>query len=138
MLTEALAETAVEQAMHPGVVTCPPETPLRDAARMMARYRIHAVVVFGESDETDEDSGVWGVVSDSDLVAAAAVDDVDERTAGGSARTPLVTIGPEQTLQLAAELMTRHGVTHLVVVSPASERPLGIVSSLDVARALAG
>lgn len=132
-----LAEITVDKAMHPGVLTCPPETPLRDAARMMARYRIHAVVVFSEDEETEELARVWGVVSDADLVAAAAVGDIDGRTAGGTARSPLVTIGRDETLKRAAELMKQHGATHLVVVSPSSERPLGILSSLDVARAIA-
>lgn len=137
LTSEGLAEITVDKAMHPGVLTCPPETPLRDVARMMARYRIHAVVVFSEDDESEEVPGVWGVISDSDLVAAAAGDDVDGRTAGGTARSPLVTIGRDDTLRRAAELMKQHGATHLVVVSPSSERPLGIVSSLDVARAIA-
>ena len=59
---------AVVDAMHPGVVTCPTETPLRAVARMMAGHRIHAVVVFDE--ESDEVGGaeLWGVVSDLDLV----------------------------------------------------------------------
>ena len=133
-----LEQVSVDKAMHPGVLTCPPETPLRDVARMMARYRIHAVVVFSEDDESEEVPGVWGVVSDVDLVTAAvAVDGVEGRTAGGTARSPLVTIGREETLKRACELMKQHGATHVIVVSPSSERPLGIVSSLDVARAIA-
>jgi CBS domain-containing protein len=132
-----LSEMTVDKAMHPGVFTCPPETPLQDVALMMARYRIHAVVVYSDDDESDEPPGMWGVVSDVDLIAAAAVDDVAGRTAGGTAKSPLVTIAPRQTLQRAAELMKQHSATHLVVASPSSERPLGIVSTLDVARAIA-
>ena len=52
----ALGEIEVAEAMHPGVLTCPLETPLRDVARMMALYRIHAVVAFGE--DTDDANGV--------------------------------------------------------------------------------
>jgi CBS domain-containing protein len=33
--------------------------------------------------------------------------------------------------------MTEHRMTHLVVVSPETARPLGVVSSLDLARAIA-
>lgn len=135
--TAGLDGVTVDQAMHPGVLTCPPEAPLRDVARMMSRYRVHAIVVFTEDHEVEEAVGVWGVVSDVDLVAAVAVGDVDGRTAGGTARTPLVTIHRDETLTRAAELMKQQGVTHLVVVSPGAERPLGIVSSLDLARAVA-
>jgi hypothetical protein len=49
----------VADAMHPGVVTCPLETPLRDVAWMMGVHRIHAVVVFGEPGEDGPE--LWGV-----------------------------------------------------------------------------
>ena len=139
MLGQALElnQVIVGEAMHPGVLTCPPETPLRDVARMMARYRVHAVVVYSDVDESEALPFVWGVVSDADLVAAAAVGDVRLRTAGGSAKSPPVIIGQDDTMRHAAELMTEHHATHLLVISPERHRPLGIVSTLDVARELA-
>lgn len=133
-----LRRATVSEAMHAGVLSCPPETPLRVVARMMARYAIHAVVVYTEEADADEAVGLWGVVADEDLVAAAADEDLEGRTAGGTARSPLVTIHPHESLQRAAELMNEHRVTHLLVVSGDSERPLGVVSTLDVARAIAG
>jgi hypothetical protein len=33
--------------------------------------------------------------------------------------------------------MARHGATHALVVDPASHRPIGILSTLDIARVLA-
>jgi CBS domain-containing protein len=104
---------------------------------MMARFRVHAVIVYCDVEESDDPPFLWGVVTDADLVAAAAVDDVETRTAGASAKSPLVTIARHETLKRAVELMREHQATHLVVVSPASERPLGIVSTLDIARELA-
>jgi CBS domain-containing protein len=130
------ASTTVEEAMHPGVLACPPDVPLRAVARMMALYRVHAIVV-DSSEEVGRGAGVWGVVSDLDLVASAAVGDVDTRSAGSAARTPLVTIVRDASLQEAAALMARHRVSHLVVVSSSAGQPVGIVSSLDIARALA-
>jgi CBS domain-containing protein len=137
-IDRGLAGLAVSDGMHAGVLSCPPETPLRDVARMMARYVVHAVVVYTEESDVEEAVGLWGIVADHDLVAAAAVDDVGGRTAGGTARTPLVTIYPHEPLKRAAELMKEHDVTHVLVVSASSERPLGIVSTLDLARAIAG
>ncbi len=131
-----LEDVPVGDAMHPGVLTCPPETPLRDAARMMASYRIHAVVVLTEESEADEGVGMWAVLSDVDLVAAAADGHASGRSAGGVARTPIVTIYPHESLKHAAELMQKHAVTHVLVVSPSTERPLGIVSTLDIARVI--
>jgi CBS domain-containing protein len=133
-----LAEVAVAEAMHPGVVTCPLETPLATVARMMASYRIHAVVVFGEESDDVEGSQLWGVVSDLDLVGAASAGDIEERTAGGSAVTPVVMVAPDDSLAHAARLMSEHEITHLVVAEPGAVRPVGILSTLDLARVLAG
>ena len=40
----------VGDAMSHGVISCPPETPLRVVARMMATYRVHAIFVFEYAD----------------------------------------------------------------------------------------
>ena len=125
-------EITVGEVMHPGVLVCGPESPLRHAARVMATHGVHAVVVLGD----DEAGGLWGIVSDTDLVTAIARRELDLHTAGGMARTPLVTVSREQSLAQATELMSEHGVTHLVVVG-ARNRPIGIVSTLDIARAVA-
>ena len=78
---------------------------------------------------------MWGVVSDLDLVAAASVRDLEAQTAGAAAATPALTIAPDDTLQRATQLMVEHALTHLVVV--AGYRPVGVISTLDVAAALA-
>ena len=135
-IKRGLEDVTVEEVMHHGVLACPPETPLRTVAQMMARFSIHAVVVQTVEAEADEAVGVWGVVSDADLIRAAAHGDTEDRSAGGTARTPLVTVYPHEPLQRAADLMDSQAVTHALVVSPDSEQPLGIVSSLDVARAI--
>ena len=130
-------ETAtVEDAMSPGVISCPPETPLRVVARMMVTFNVHAVFVFEHRDGEDGDAQLWGVVSDLDLVAAGRLD-VDQRTAGASAVTPIVAVRTDAPLVRAADLMAQHGVAHLAVVEPASGRPIGVISTLDIARAIA-
>ena len=133
-----LADVSVAAAMHPGVLTCPPETPLRDVARMLAQYNVHSVFVHPQEDEYEEGLHVLRVVSDLDLVSAAAAGDLDERTAGGSAAEPVVEVSGRDTLQSAAQLMKEHGTSHLVVVEPDTMRPVGVLSTLDLAAALAG
>jgi CBS domain-containing protein len=132
-----LAEIEVSEAMHPGVLTCPLETSLRDVARMMALYRIHAVVAYGEDSDDVDGPGLWGVVSDLDLVQATVGGELEDHTAGGTAVTPALTIAAEDTLQHAAQLMSEHELTHLVVVARGSKRPIGVLSTLDIARVLA-
>ena len=123
----------VTDAMHVGVLTCDRDTPLVDVAATMARERVHCVVVESGSGERAEP---WGVVSDLDLVAAAAVRDLGEQTAGGSAATPLVLVAPAEPLDRAAQLMAENGTSHLLVVDPGDRRPVGVLSTIDIARAL--
>jgi CBS domain-containing protein len=128
-----IASVRVADTMHLGVITCDRDTPLADVAATMTRERVHCIVVESVSGEA---GAPWGVVSDLDLVAAATVRDLDGQTAGGSAATPLVLVAPGETLDRAAQLMTEHGTSHLVVVEPDSQRPVGVLSTLDVAAAL--
>lgn len=130
-----LGERTVADVMHVGVITCLPRASLRDVARIMSSSRIHAVVVWG--DEEDDSEGIWGVISTLDLIAATADGAASARSAVGVAGTPVVTIDATDTLEHAAVLMRSHGVTHLVVTAEGASRPAGILSALDVARAIA-
>jgi CBS domain-containing protein len=127
-------EISVADAMHHGVLTCPRDAPLSAVAEVMARHGVHCVVV---TDAPEAAGSLWGVVSDGDLVAAASVRDLDEQTAGATAATEALTIAPEESLRHAAQLMTEHALAHLVVVEAESRRPIGVLSTLDVAAALA-
>lgn len=126
------AHLHVSDAMHRGVLTCSREASLARVGELMTTHRVHCVVV------TDDGEGgdlLWGLVSDLDLVAAAGVRDLEHQSAGAAAATEALTISPEETLQRAAQLMTEHGTAHLVVVDP-ERRPVGVLSTLDVATAL--
>src|SRR5262249_60936884 len=131
-------ETAtVGDAMSHGVISCPPETPLRVVARMMTTYGVHAIFVFEHGDGSDEEPRLWAVVSDLDLVAATQLD-LDMLTAGSSAVTPLVTVAADSSIGEAGSLMAQYGIAHLAVTEPGSRRrPLGVISTLDIARAVA-
>ena len=129
----AAARLRVADAMHRGVLTCRRSSSLGYVAGVMAGRRVHCVVV---TDEADGEN-LWGVVSDMDLVAAASVRDLDEQSAGATAATAVLTVPPGETLQRAAQVMTEHAAAHLVVVDPETGRPVGVLSTLDVAAALA-
>jgi CBS domain-containing protein len=127
-------EIRVEDVMHDGVVSCDEETPLVEVARLMAQKQIHCVVVRDRIGSRG--TAPWGVVSDLDLVAAAVARPLDQQTAGASAASPALLVAPSETLERAAQLMTEHATAHLIVVEPASRRPVGVLSTLDVAAAL--
>ena len=127
-----LASVSVADAMTHGVIHCRPDTGLREVAAILAQTRVHAVYVFAAGDDR-----LWGLVSDLDLVAAGR-GDIDARTARDASVTPLVTIRPDESLDRAAQLLAEHGVSHLAVVDPRTGSPVGVLSTLDVARVLAG
>jgi CBS domain-containing protein len=123
--------------MTTGLISCTPDSALRAVAHLMATHRVHAVYVFDYGVEDDEDVHLWGLVSDVDLVAAARAD-IDELTAGDSAVTPLVSVQSDEPLDRAAQLMAENGVSHLAVTDPKTSRPVGVLSTLDIARIVAG
>jgi len=126
----------VADAMSRGVISVPPETPLRVVARMMATFHVHAIFVFEHTEDDDEAIRLWAVVSDLDLVAAAQLD-LNRQTAGATAVTPLVTVEASRPMAEAASLMAQHGIAHLAVTDPATRRPIGVISTLDIAQAVA-
>jgi CBS domain-containing protein len=121
--------------MHAGVVSCDAQTPLAEVAAMLAEARIHCVVVAGLTTSATGTRLTWGTVTDRDLIRALDHGEAG-LTAGSVAGTELVTIAPDDSVGRAVQLMADHEVSHLVVVE--NDYPIGLISTLDVARAAAG
>jgi signal-transduction protein with cAMP-binding, CBS, and nucleotidyltransferase domain len=132
----AVERATVRDAMSKGVISCPPETPLPIVARMMATFGVHAIFVFEHTDEDDVAPRLWAVVSDLDLVAATQLD-LETLTAGATAVTPLVSVAADSSIAEAGSLMAQYGIAHLAVTEAGSRRPIGVISTLDIARAVA-
>lgn len=130
-LMSSLRHTTVADAMHAGVVSCPVGATLPEVARIMATHRVHCIAVMGIAHEGQADRLVWGLISDLDLMRAGIRVGPGEM-AGALALEPVVSVDPTTSLTVAAELMLRHGVSHIVVVDPETQRPTGILSTLDV------
>lgn len=124
----------VADVMSSPLVTCLPSVPLHEVAALMTRHRIHAVVVLAGAPAPGADDEEWGVISELDLVGGASLTTPDVPAGQVAATTPVV-VGPEDSLERAAMLMAEYQVTHLIAVEDG--RAVGIVSALDVARALA-
>jgi CBS domain-containing protein len=131
----SLDERFVSDVMRAGVVACTPDTSLTEVARLMSEHRIHCVVVAGLEEDRHGMDLIWGVVSDLDLARAAAAG--EELTAGQVAATEPVTASPADTLAAVAWVMGEYDVAHLVVVDETDAEPIGVISTLDVARAFA-
>lgn len=131
-VTPAIEHATVKDAMRPEVLTCPPDAPLRDVARTMASEHVHSVIVSGAGSGERK----WGIVSDMDLMRAAR-EDIDERTASWAAASEFIAVAPDEALERAVQMMVEHDATHIVVVDPVDDTPIGVLSTLDVAGLLA-
>lgn len=119
----------VAEVMRAPVLTCGPEAPLPDVAALMADERIHAVVVTGV------EGTAWAVVTAREVAAAA--DRAQELRARDVAATEVVTVPVTATLGEAADRFAAHELDH-VLVTDSDHRPVGLISTLDVVRLVAG
>jgi CBS domain-containing protein len=126
----------VADAMHPGILACEAQATLAEVARMMSTHHVHCIVVTGAAEGDGSDSPVWGVISDFDLLRAGMRPDGPD-TASDIARQPVIRVETTAALRDAAELMLTHGTGHVVAVNAETGRPVGILSTLDIAGVLA-
>jgi CBS domain-containing protein len=130
-----LGEVLTETVMRPGVISCGPETDLPSVAFMMTSNRVHSVVVSGiEPLPNGGEHLTWGLITALDLVQAALAGSAED-DAGTLAVSELVTVDADDTLERAAQLMSEHQLSHLLVISGA--QPVGVVSTLDIVGHLA-
>lgn len=129
-LPEWLSGRYVDDFAHVGILSCPAEAPLEEVAWLMADNRVHALVIEGDDRNPP-------VISDTDLVAATGSEHFDELRARDVAGTEAVSVSRSDTLERATQLLAEHGVTHLIVRDDRWQ-PVGILSTLDVARAISG
>lgn len=132
----AINHARVADVMHHGVLTCSPDTPLREVAAMMVTHRVHFVGVVGiHTDPVSGEHLSWSVVSDLDLMRSV---DHLEAIAVAQPITSLPSVAaPKEPLVEVARRMYDDRVSHMIVVSEFTLHPLGVISSLDIARALA-
>jgi len=136
----------VEDLMTREVATTSPETPLRQAARLLAAAGISGMPV------VDREGAVVGVLSEADILVKAGGEvpgtrllgwllDADTgleekiraETVGEAMSFPVVTIAPDRPVHEAARLMSTEGINRLPVVDEG--RLVGILTRADVVRA---
>jgi CBS domain-containing protein len=126
----------VLNAVQMKLVECDADADARSIARAMADNTVHCVVVKGIERQDRHGNRIgWGIVSDVDLMAGL-LPGCTHATADELAASELLVMEPSDTLEHAAQLMAEHETTHVVVVD--GGQPVGILSTLDVARVAAG
>jgi CBS domain-containing protein len=132
-LAEYLQKTSVREIMHRGVITCTPETALKEVARIMNATDVHALFV------VDAHEVVLGVISHMDMLRAFE-QDLYEQKAADVMTTEIVSVSPETYVAEAVQLMLEHRVHRLLVATDreGQKAPLGIISTTDVIDAMWG
>ena len=131
-----LTTQKVRDLMHPGVITCSPDTPIVDVARIMTEKKVHALVI------VDDQGFALGVISTTDLVNAGYVSP-DLQFRGLVARhlmtSPVIATNPDRPLEEAIQLLRDRRVHRLVVVNEEDSnhlKPVGILSVTDLVHEL--
>ena len=128
--TFTLSHARVGDCMHTGILSCASDATLADVAEIMSTNRVHAVAV------TDHRSTrPVGFISDLDVVTAVTTG--TDPSASQAAATQPLAVSEDEPLERAAELMSEHALTHLIVLDAASGYPVGVLSALDIAAAYA-
>lgn len=111
------------------VITCTPETPVREVARRLTRQDVSFLVVTNPGNEP------LGLIAGSDLVAKVlAPENVDSRTltAREVMQPKLHTMAPDTYMYEAMAFMSRNGLNHLLVVD--RNQLVGVVTPRDLMR----
>ena len=115
----------VREIMTPAPITLPLSATVADAAREMRDADVGDVLVV-EGDE------LRGLVTDRDIVVRGLATGLDASTPIGELCSPaLLTVSPDEAMDVAADLMASAAVRRLPVVE--SGRPVGIVALGDLA-----
>ncbi|MFN3337481.1 MAG: CBS domain-containing protein, partial [Thermomicrobium sp.] len=120
-----LLSAACRSVARQPLLTCTPETSVREAARRMSAERVNSIVV------VDAEGVGIGIVTDWDLrERVVALGRSLETPVREVMSSPLVTIDADQLLLEAVRLMIGRRINHLVVTEEG--KPLGMVTAFDL------
>ena len=123
----SLAETRVEALMSRAPATLPPETPIRDAARLMRERRISSVLVVGEGE-------LRGILTIRDVSGRVVAGGLDPALPVSRAMTPEpLSLPPDAIGSDVLNLMMERGVGHVPILGPEGG-VVGVVTQTDLTR----
>jgi len=135
MTVTHLTGPTVGELMSIEPITIAADRPIVEVEQLMTERGVSGLPV------VDRLGRLMGVISQTDLVRAHASGRAIESFPGLAARhlmtAPALTIRLDETLLSAARMMEHHHVHRLVVVAPDGKHPVGVISTTDLARALA-
>jgi predicted transcriptional regulator len=126
----------IQDLMHKGLITCPPNTSLGEVAAMLNEQQIHALVVADQEDQP------LGIISDFDLLAGEWLS-VDEEslnamrklTARDLMTSPIEIVDVHTSVNETARWMADKDI-HRMLVTEAG-KPVGVISISDFVAGIA-
>ncbi|MDP3169701.1 MAG: DUF294 nucleotidyltransferase-like domain-containing protein, partial [Polaromonas sp.] len=132
-LAEQSLETALGDVARQAPVSCPPDTPLREALAQMHQLRIGSMLV------TDAQQRPLGILTRYDILGKVTLPELSLDTAIAEVMVqPVLSLSHEHTALDAALLMSKHGIRHVpvtrggVAVGVVSERDLFAMQRLSL------
>jgi CBS domain-containing protein len=122
--------TTVSDLMRKNVFTIRDTASIQNSAKKMNNRKVSSLLV------VDRNGKAKGLITERDLVRKACIKNV--RTSEVKNKqvmsSPLITINSTSSPSVAADLMLKHNVRHLLVVDENSEdngKPIGMITPLD-------
>jgi CBS domain-containing protein len=132
-MTSETGEKYVRDIMHRGVITCKPDTLLKEVVRILADTGVHALIVAQSGTEVE------GVISHMDIIRLFGQNLLEHKAK--DIMTPLIyDVSPDATVQEAIELLLKHRVHRLLVTESGAKGKVavGVISTTDVIREMRG
>jgi CBS domain-containing protein len=122
--------TTVNDLMRKNVFTIRDTASIQNSAKEMNNRKVSSLLV------VDRNGKVKGLITERDLVRKVCIKNVrtSEVKNNQVMTSPLITINSTSSPSVAADLMLKHNVRHLLVVdenSEDNEKPIGIITPLD-------
>lgn len=117
----------VKDLMHTGLITCPPNASLGQAAAILNRHHIHALIVAESADSP------LGIISDFDLLAGEwlsvdneSLETMKKMTARDLMTSPIESIEANTSVEETARRMTEKEIHRMMVTEKG--KPVGVIS----------
>ena len=122
--------TTVSELMRKNVFTIEESSSIQNCAMKMKDKKVSSLLV------VDSDGKPVGLVTERDLVRKVCSNDVrtSEVKNKDIMSSPLITVGSKSSPSIAADLMLKHNVRHLLVIDDNSKdtsKPIGMITPLD-------
>lgn len=128
---DRLDRLTAHELMTPGVVMIDEDASLLEGLRAMVAHRKHAILVVGE-----RGGAPLGWITDRGLLSH--LDETEPCPVRNAITEKAVSITPGTTGRAATARLSEAGTTHLLVAPAAGHTPQGVISALDLVRAVSG